>query len=105
MKSCSISLINTRRKVRNDMQDSIRQITTNLRALAYEIGGSHHTPKESEELLMNFADRLDDIGYELITESRRFETISGVSRKGYELYLRQKNIEELKRRKESEVEE
>lgn len=90
--------------MRNNMQDSIRQIATNLRVLACEIGGNHHTPKESEELLMNFADRLDDIGYELITESRRFETISGVSRKGYELYLRQKNIEELKRRKESEEE-
>lgn len=81
------------------MQESIQQIATNLRVLACEIGGNHHTPKESEALLMNLADRLDDIGYELITESRRFETISGVSRKGYELYLRQKNIEELKKKK------
>lgn len=53
----------------------------------------------------NWLSHLDDISYELITASRRFETISGVSRKGYELYLRQKNIEELKRRKESELQE
>lgn len=48
------------------MDDNINNIATDMRMLAAEIGGDHHSNKESEKLLLGLAQRLDKVGYDTI---------------------------------------
>ena len=43
---------------------NIEQIATDMRCLAQEIGGEHHTFKESERLLKELADELSNVNME-----------------------------------------
>ena len=46
--------------------DNINDIITDMRVLAQEIGGDHHSNKESEQLLNTLADRLICINNSII---------------------------------------
>ena len=46
------------------MDDNINNIATDMRMLAAEIGGDHHSNKEAEKLLLDLAERLDKVGYD-----------------------------------------
>lgn len=48
------------------MDDNINTIATDMRMLAAEIGGDHHSNKESEKLLLDLAGRLDKVGHDTI---------------------------------------
>ena len=48
------------------MDDNINNIATDMRMLAAEIGGDHHSNKEAEKLLLDLAKRLDKVGYDTI---------------------------------------
>ena len=48
------------------MDDNINNIVTDMRMLAAEIGGGHHSNTESEKALLDLAKRLDKVGCDTI---------------------------------------
>ena len=79
---------------------TIEDIAAEMRKLAMEIGGEHHSPKEAEKLLNDLADELAEININMSIKLNKClkevdDDFTGVT-DGYRfLYLRQKNIKEL----------
>jgi len=74
---------------------SIEDIATKMRMLAYEIGGSHHSPKEAEKILIELADELSDINVNMSIKLHAVDKqFTGVTENYRNIYLRQENIKE-----------
>lgn len=83
--------------------NTIEDVSTCMRSLASEIGGSHHSPEKAEMLLRNLADRLSEINMQMhltMHESFKYQGISDDYRKRY---LRQQNIKEYENEKREYV--
>lgn len=79
--------------------NTINDIATKLRMLAAEVGGDHHTNKETEKLLEELAKDLDDININLsIDINKAISDIdakyTGVTEQSRFITLRQRNIKE-----------
>ena len=78
---------------------TIIEITTRLRVLAAEVGGDHHTNKETEKLLNEIARELDDINVNMSIDINKAVAemdakYTGVSEQYRFLTLKEKNIQE-----------
>ena len=78
---------------------TIIEITTRLRVLAAEVGGDHHTNKETEKLLNEIARELEDINVNLsIVINKAVAEMdakyTGVSEQYRFLTLKERNIKE-----------
>ena len=78
---------------------TIIEITTRLRALAAEVGGDHHTNKETEKLLNEIARELDDINVNMSIDinkavAKMDAKYTGVSERYRFLVLKERNIKE-----------
>ena len=84
--------------------DTINDIATKLRMLAAEVGGDHHTNKETEKILNELAKDLDNVNINLsIDINKAISDIdakyTGVSEQYRFLTLRQRNIKENEEKK------
>lgn len=75
---------------------TIEDIATNMRMLASEIGGNHHTNKESEEILNKLADMLStsniQIALTIDAMKNQVKENTGIRDEHLRLFLRQQNI-------------
>lgn len=81
-----------------EMKDirTIEDIATNMRMLADEIGGNHHTNKESEEILNKLANLLSTYNMQTIVSvesmKNRVMENTGIGDRYLRMFLRQENI-------------
>ena len=81
-----------------DIKDikTIEDIATNMRILASEIGGNHHTNKGAEEILNKLADMLStsnmQIALILDTMMNQVKENTGIRDEYLRMFLRQQNI-------------
>lgn len=80
------------------MRMTINNIATEMRVLASEIGGNHHSLEEAEDLLNKLADELSEvnmnISIRLHDSINEADGLSGINDSYRLLYRRQKNIKE-----------
>lgn len=78
---------------------TIENIATEMRVLASEIGGNHHSLKEAEDLLNKLADELSevnmDISIRLHDAINDADGLLGINDSYRFLYQRHKNIKEI----------
>ncbi len=77
---------------------TIENIAIQMRVLASEIGGNHHSPKEAQDLLNKLADELSEvnmnISIKLHDTINQADELLGIGDDYRFLYQRQKNIKE-----------
>ena len=83
---------------------TIIEITTRLRTLAAEVGGDHHTNKETEELLNEIASELENINVSMSIDINKAVAemdakYTGVTERYRFLTLKERNIKEHADRK------
>lgn len=82
---------------------TIEDIATNMRMLASEIGGNHHTNKESEEILNNLADMLSTSNMQIAlmvdAMKNQVKENTGIRDEHLRLFLRQQNIKKNRKEK------
>ena len=79
---------------------TIEDIATQMRRLAWEIGGNHHSSKEAEEILIRLANQLSEVNMDMSIKLNSCmdevnDNFMGISKEHRFLYLRHKNIKEL----------
>jgi hypothetical protein len=84
----------------------IERIVVEMRRLAAEIGGNHHTPEEAEKLLYKLSDELCETNVNMSIKLNQViaevdAEYTGVSEVYRYLYLRQKSIDELSKKKDN----
>lgn len=81
------------------MKMTIEDIATEMRKLAWEIGGNHHSPKEAEEILIRLANQLSELNMNMSIKLNSCinevnDNFMGISKEHRFLYLRHENIKE-----------
>ena len=79
---------------------NLLKIAGRIRRIANEVAGNHHSPEETESLLLNIADELDDIAINTADIMARATTDvvygkMGISQENYERWTRQLNLEKM----------
>ena len=79
---------------------NLMKIAAKIRRTAYECGGNHHTPEETEAILLTIADELDDIAIntaDVLAQATNTAVLKymGISQDNYERWLRHINLERI----------
>lgn len=72
---------------------TLNDIATELNVLAAEVGGDHHTNKETEKLLREISFELFDLAFEIRKSADIVLPFLGISDRAYKSLLRRENIE------------
>ena len=79
---------------------NLTKIAGKIRRIANECAGNHHAPEETESLLLNIADELDEIAINTADIMARATAdivygYMGISQENYERWIRQINLEKM----------
>jgi len=77
---------------------TLNDISTKLNMLAAEVGGNHHTNKETEQLLRDLSDEVYKLSFEIRKSLAAVVPFTGITDKHFELGLRHEDMEENKRK-------